>query len=102
MLQGEHSAIISTFIKVPFVINNLVLSIFEWPLKTGFTSSNVKTSALSSRNRVDSKCERIYIFGRKDVESLPDISRGTLVPDHSGRLLKRKAPYSISEQYFIS
>ena len=37
MLQGEHSAIFSTFIKVPFVINIFVLSIFEWPLKTGFT-----------------------------------------------------------------
>ena len=39
ILQGEHSAILSTFIKVPFVINILVLSIFEWPLKTGFTVS---------------------------------------------------------------
>ena len=37
MLQGEHSAILSTFTKVPLVINILVLSIFEWPLKTGFT-----------------------------------------------------------------
>ena len=37
MLQGEHSAIFSTFIKLPFVINIFVLSIFEWPLKTGFT-----------------------------------------------------------------
>ena len=37
MLQGEHSAILSTFIKLPFVINIFVLSIFEWPLKTGFT-----------------------------------------------------------------
>ena len=35
MLQGEHSAIQSTFIKLPFVINIFVLSIFEWPLKTG-------------------------------------------------------------------
>ena len=25
------------FIKLPFVIKNFVLSIFEWPLKTGFT-----------------------------------------------------------------
>ena len=32
MLQGEHSAILLTFIKLPFV-----LSIFEWPLQTGFT-----------------------------------------------------------------
>ena len=36
MLQGEHSAILSTFIKLPFFIKTLVLSIFEWPLKTGF------------------------------------------------------------------
>ena len=28
---------ISTFIKPPFVIKIFVLSIFEWPLKTGFT-----------------------------------------------------------------
>ena len=37
MLQGEHSAIISTIIKLPFVIKIFVLSIFEWPLYTGFT-----------------------------------------------------------------
>ena len=37
MLQGEHSAILSTFIKLQFVIKIFVLSIFEWPLKTGFT-----------------------------------------------------------------
>ena len=36
-ITGEHSAIFSTFIKLPFVINIFVLSIFEWPLKTGFT-----------------------------------------------------------------
>ena len=37
MLQWEHSAILSTFIKLLFVIKILVLSIFEWLLKTGFT-----------------------------------------------------------------
>ena len=37
MLQGEHSAILSTCIKLPYVIKVFVLSIFEWPLKTGFT-----------------------------------------------------------------
>ena len=36
MLKGEHSAIISTFIKLPFVIKIFVLSIFEWPFYTGF------------------------------------------------------------------
>ena len=37
MLQGDHSAILSTFIKLPIVIKMFALSIFEWPLKTGFT-----------------------------------------------------------------
>ena len=37
MLQGEHSAILSTFIKLPFAMKTFVLSIFERPLKTGFT-----------------------------------------------------------------
>ena len=35
VLQGEHSAIILTFIKIPFV-KPLYLSIFEWPFYTGF------------------------------------------------------------------
>ena len=35
-VQREHSAIVSTFIKLPFVIKTFVLSIFEWPF-TGFT-----------------------------------------------------------------
>ena len=39
MLQGEHSAILPTFIKLPSVFkkDQNILSIFEWPLKTGFT-----------------------------------------------------------------
>ena len=37
MLQGEHSAIFSTFIKLPFVIKIFVLFIFEWQFYTGFT-----------------------------------------------------------------
>ena len=37
MLQGEHSATLSTFIKLPFVIKIIVLSIFEWLFYTGFT-----------------------------------------------------------------
>ena len=34
---GGHSAILSTFIKLPFVIETYVLSFFEWPFYTGFT-----------------------------------------------------------------
>ena len=37
MLQLEPYAILLTFIKLPFVITTFVLSIFEWPLKIGFT-----------------------------------------------------------------
>ena len=37
MLQGEHSAILSTFIKLSFIINIFVLSFFEWLFYTGFT-----------------------------------------------------------------
>ena len=43
MLQGEHSAIISTFIKLPYSIKTFVLSIFKWPLKTGFTVCTLYT-----------------------------------------------------------
>ena len=32
-----HSAILSTFIRLSFVIKIFVLSIFEWPFYTGFT-----------------------------------------------------------------
>ena len=37
MLQGAHSAILSTFIKLSFVIKISVLSFFEWLFYTGFT-----------------------------------------------------------------
>ena len=37
MLQGEHSAILSTFIKLAVVIKNFVLSIFDRPFYTGLT-----------------------------------------------------------------
>ena len=40
LLQGEHSAILLTFVKLPFVIKIFVLSIFEWPFYTGFTVSS--------------------------------------------------------------
>ena len=37
MLQREHSAILLTFIKLPFAIKTFLLSIFKWPLKTVLT-----------------------------------------------------------------
>ena len=44
MLQWEHSAILLTFIKLPFAIKIFVSSILEWQIKTGFT---VKYTLLS-------------------------------------------------------
>ena len=44
MLQGEHSAILSTFIRLPVVIKIFVLSIFEWPFYTGFTVYVTRTT----------------------------------------------------------
>ena len=35
--QEEHSAILSTFIKLPLVIKSFVLSSFEWLFYTSFT-----------------------------------------------------------------
>ena len=37
MLQGEHSAILLTFVKLSYVIKIFALSIFEWPFYTNFT-----------------------------------------------------------------
>ena len=37
MLQVEHSALLSTFIKLLHIIKIFVLPILEWPFKTGFT-----------------------------------------------------------------
>ena len=42
MLPLEHSTILSTCIKLPDELKTFVSSIFEWPLKTGFTVSNNK------------------------------------------------------------
>ena len=48
MLQGEHSAILSTFIKLPFVLKIFVLSIFKWPFYTGFTACPIDLGSRES------------------------------------------------------
>ena len=40
ILQGEHSATLLTFIKLPFAIEIFVLSVFEWLFYTYFTVMN--------------------------------------------------------------
>ena len=74
MLQREHSAILSTFIKLPFVIKIFDLCIFEWPFYTGFTViliSGLKSSILDvnlALNNLGDNCIqnfhlRRYIIG---------------------------------------
>ena len=63
----EHSAIISTIIKLPFVFKALCLSIFEWSLKTGFTDVPSK-----ARDLKDCSClyQRLYyVFASSEVSS---------------------------------
>ena len=55
MLQGEHSAILSTFIKLQFVIKIYVLSVFEWPFYTGFTVN-------TTRNKITRVIKQELIF----------------------------------------
>ena len=67
MLQREQSAIPSTVIKLRVVIKTFVLSIFEWPLYTGFTVSFLFSQAKEP----------------KDVISLDEIN-AAFVPEKLG------------------
>ena len=49
--EGEPSAILSTFIKLPFVIKIFVLSIFEWLLYTGFKERSGSVVECLTRDR---------------------------------------------------
>ena len=41
MLPLEHSAILLTFIMLPFVVKTFVLSFLEWLFYTGFTAHSI-------------------------------------------------------------
>ena len=80
MLQGEHSAIFFIFIKLPFVIKNFVLSIFEWPFHGGFTVFKPKITGfrdgnfthLSEPETADIPFHRNHLCGHvSDTFSLP-------------------------------
>ena len=62
MLRMEHSAILSTFIKLPFVIKIFVLSSFEWPFYTGFSVS-ILTCASFNITVIMHPCVRIFRIG---------------------------------------
>ena len=75
MLQGEHSAILSTFIKLPFSITTLVLSIFNWSLKTCFTVLFEEVIGIflkfykficedKTKNKVQENLKKMFLFIR--------------------------------------
>ena len=62
MLQRDHFAILSTFIKLPFVIEIFILSIFEWTLKTSFTVYNYSQWVELSMNIHEERVVERVIF----------------------------------------
>ena len=67
MLQWEHSAILSTFIKLPSVNKIFVLSIFAWPLMTGFIVGLDKQQFLRKIVIGDSNSNDKYVLSERAV-----------------------------------
>ena len=60
MLKVEHSAKLSTSIKLPFVIKIFILSFFEWPFYTGYCCCQEILAAL-----IKGVCMMGGTYGRK-------------------------------------
>ena len=56
---SKHSSKLLTFIKLPFVIKFIVLSILEWALKTGFTVIRV--------NKVEPHHSRLFAWKKDNL-----------------------------------
>ena len=84
----EHSAIPSPCIKLPFVIKIFVLSIFEWPLYTGFTVCHLyacllyavfsKINFFKKIFQMPSDCQTILIQIRPLLFAWPDLDPNCL------------------------
>ena len=71
MLQGEHSAILSTFVNLPFVIKTFVLYSFGCTFHTGFTVLNINSVHMAKMGPI---AKNKYFFGRKIVKIFLPIS----------------------------
>ena len=60
----QHSAILSTFINLPFVFETLVLSISEWPPKTGFTVCLFYFQALASMSMTPQPIKNLDVIAQ--------------------------------------
>ena len=72
MLQGEHSAILLTFIKLPFVIKTFVLSIVKVQFKIGFTVVCACVESLFSSLA-------IMLLRKRELVSLPYLCCGCVL-----------------------
>ena len=62
MLQGKHSAILSTFIKLQFVFETHVLSIFEWTLNIELFRNPLFSTKKYKNPFLEWKCQDFAIF----------------------------------------
>ena len=58
----EHSAILLTIIKLPFVIKIFVLSIFEWPFYTGFNVPQMQEKIYLPLNLYKQQIDCAYVL----------------------------------------
>ena len=88
MLQGERSAILSTFIKLPAVIKIFILSFFEWPFYTGFYCI-IQSFSVSLKDDNIPELEEIFEIRLVAVRSddnetgSTDVSGASIDPDNS-------------------
>ena len=76
--KESNTAILLTFIKLPFVIKIFVLSIFEWPLKTGIiVMRTVDVSSQTSSMKMSKELQFIYstplTTAKKDIKATCNI-----------------------------
>ena len=90
----EHSAILSIFIKLPFVFKTFFSSYFEWPLKTGFTVHRNLSSYSYYRSKKDNikptKAETSANNSEEHMETEVPLSNTTPAKQQTGRIFVHK------------
>ena len=97
MVQREHSAILSTFIKLPFDNKIFVLSIFERPLKTGFTVLFIMFDKLIYHNYEDNVYRPYITLHHKSMSSVTIVYVWTRKQQNNSRVFYN----NIKQLYFI-
>ena len=93
ILLWEHSAILSTFIKLPFVIKIFVLSIFEWPFYTGFTVVLTLAVIHKAKHVIDKQSDHNYNHLIASVQCVHVKRLATILYYHIEMILNFKPVY---------